>query len=134
MCSSLISTSKSRAFFALWLSEWTNTPMLFTNAFWSNCFFKSCFLTGETVEHTPSITPLNYAGKTTTNTVILKTPLCYFGNPTISSCNQSDCEIWLVPALNSCKFSSEPREPLSLIFYKYLFYNDSSYLSSDRHF
>ncbi|KAG5283950.1 hypothetical protein AALO_G00021330 [Alosa alosa] len=55
----------------------------------------------ETVEHAPSVTPLNYVGKITTDTVILSTPQCYFGIPTNSSCNQTDCEIWLVPALKS---------------------------------
>ncbi|KAL2095022.1 hypothetical protein ACEWY4_009741 [Coilia grayii] len=99
MCSSLINIPPSvqRPFvhFVCGIKCYLHTLFMYTYLEWCFCH---C-VTGETVEHAPTVTPLNYVGKITTNTVILTTPSCYFSNLTF--CNQTDCEVWLVPALNS---------------------------------
>ncbi|KAJ8394735.1 hypothetical protein AAFF_G00043350 [Aldrovandia affinis] len=51
--------------------------------------------------YAPIITPYDFVGKITANTVILRPPLCFFTNLTSLNCTQDTCEIYLVPAIGS---------------------------------
>ncbi|KAM6970048.1 uroplakin-3b [Aplochiton taeniatus] len=48
------------------------------------------------VDNTPQVFPFNWVSKVTTNTVILTKPWCFFDNLTCT-----DCEVWLVPAIDA---------------------------------
>ncbi|KAI1903720.1 hypothetical protein AGOR_G00030130 [Albula goreensis] len=49
----------------------------------------------------PVLTPSDFVGKVTSNTVILRPPMCYFNNITSLNCTSDSCDIYLVPAIDS---------------------------------
>ncbi|XP_036379100.1 uroplakin-3b-like [Megalops cyprinoides] len=62
--------------------------------------FCSVAVQSTTVSQIPVITPYDYIGKITTNTIILKPPQCYF-NTSLLNCTSETCQIYVVPAVGS---------------------------------